>query len=278
MLCDDNSQKRGDWCAFFLVIVNKTLFFPIAECSAVTGPLPSILFAFFSSCPRSLSIQVWHLLSAEAGSISVCTLSAGWAWLGEILLQTLITWTVGSELQMKEMQRDTLGVWDQSVFFIGLGYHPGSFFCPRFILFFFSVWYVTLFFCSVSLVLSHILPSSVPPSSLYVAVCSDPPSLTLFFKALLSSRYLFSLANTLQCNNFHSSHSFFNPQISCDFHVPPPLLPRILFFFLPTIPCPALPTSTRQSITSLSFLSLSSFPQSLYVPCAPVERKASQRR
>lgn len=124
MLCDDNSQKRGDWCAFFLVIVNKTLFFPIAECSAVTGPLPSILFAFFSSCPRSLSIQVWHLLSAEAGSISVCTLSAGWAWLGEILLQTLITWTVGSELQMKEMQRDTLGVWDQSVFFIGLGYHP----------------------------------------------------------------------------------------------------------------------------------------------------------
>lgn len=58
------------------------------------GSFASLFFILFSSCLHSLSIQVWHLRSAHTGSISVCTLSAGWGWLGELPLHTFITWTI----------------------------------------------------------------------------------------------------------------------------------------------------------------------------------------
>lgn len=52
-----------------------------------------VCFSFSSSCLHSLSIQVWHLYFAHAGFISVCTLSVGWGWLGELPLHTFITFT-----------------------------------------------------------------------------------------------------------------------------------------------------------------------------------------
>lgn len=83
-------------CHFRLIcsfILNKAWAFLI-QCVLLSRVLCFtffFFFIFFSSCLHSLSIQLWHLL---AGSLSVCTLSAGWGWLGQLPLHTFITWTI----------------------------------------------------------------------------------------------------------------------------------------------------------------------------------------
>lgn len=72
------------------LISNKPCF-PNPICSAVTGPL----LHFFSSSSHPVSTRCTpSRYDIFAGSISVCTLSEGWGWLGELPLHTFITWTI----------------------------------------------------------------------------------------------------------------------------------------------------------------------------------------
>lgn len=76
-------------------VLNKPWGFLIFCCHGVFASFVCVCvcFSFSSSCLHSLSIQVWHLYFAHAGFISVCTLSVGWGWLGELPLHTFITFT-----------------------------------------------------------------------------------------------------------------------------------------------------------------------------------------
>lgn len=51
-----------------------------------------MLYFIFSSDPVSTGFPSRY--DIFAGPISVCTLSAGWGWLGELPLHTFITWTI----------------------------------------------------------------------------------------------------------------------------------------------------------------------------------------
>ena len=138
-----------------LIHLNKP--FPNPICPAVMDP-----FSFsFSSCLHLLSIQVWQLLPAHADSLSVCTLSASWGWLGETapphfyyLNYFHVCWCCFRAADEREPEGHTRCVGSacsSSVFFICLGYDPGL---SSVIIFF---WYVShptfLFHISVSVII-----------------------------------------------------------------------------------------------------------------------------
>lgn len=154
------------------LILNKLCAF-LTQYVLLSWVLCFTFFIFFSSCLHSLSIQVWHLRPAHAGSISVCTLSAGWGWLGGLPLHTYITWTIfmcagcffraADERDPERRTRCVGSACSLSVFFIWLGYDPGlssvNIFC-----FYSCVWYVSqpVFLFHISTAVSHILLVLVP--------------------------------------------------------------------------------------------------------------------
>ncbi len=73
------------------------------------------LFLIFSSCLHSLSVQVWHLHRLYICLHAVCGLRMTWGTSPTYFYYPNnfhVCWLL--LLQMKETQRDQLGVWDQS--------------------------------------------------------------------------------------------------------------------------------------------------------------------
>lgn len=139
-------------------------------CSAVTAPSPWPFFIFCSPCLHSFSIRLSHALFT--GPTSVCTLSAGWGWLRELLLHIFITWTIfmwatrlssaWDERGLERCSRCVGSAWSWSVFFMWLGCGPGLFHLSCFFLSLYlctvgDVW-ASLHFFSLSCLLSLVLP------------------------------------------------------------------------------------------------------------------------
>lgn len=193
---------------------------------------------FFTSCLHLLSIQVWHLRSAHAGSISVYTLSVSWGWLGELPLHTFITWTIFMcaacffrAADEREPERRTRCV-GSACSFISVCFSfdldmiqvcllsSFSAFFPVFDMLVSLYFYpispllslISYFYCSVSLLCICLSSSFIPNSSLSLVIISCGCSLLLFNK-LHFHHSSFMLQFLMNCSDFQTPtsalHHFF---------------------------------------------------------------------
>lgn len=186
---------------------------PKPICFAVMGPFLHFLKMFFSSCLHSLSIQVWHLCSAQAHSLSVCTLSARWGWLGEQSLHIFISWTIFTSASCcfrAADERDALCVGSTCSLSVCFSFEenydrrqtwiiPKSAFCHNFLLFLCLISLVSLYFFCISPLLSlisYFYGSLVSPSLRRLTPFNFLFS-SLLFIFLLFSSLLFYTSTTV---------------------------------------------------------------------------------